>query len=66
MAQKGVINKPNSRTLLPVGEYDFSVNSHGTHVGGTMAAAKDNAGMHGVAFDANLVSGLLMNGYLQL
>ncbi|MGG7074512.1 S8 family serine peptidase [Campylobacter sp. 9BO] len=30
--------------------------SHGTHVGGTIAANRDGKGMHGVAWGANLVS----------
>ena len=30
--------------------------SHGTHVGGTMAASRNGEGMHGVAFGANLYS----------
>jgi autotransporter-associated beta strand protein len=30
--------------------------NHGTHVAGTVAASKNNIGMHGVAFDATLVS----------
>ena len=30
--------------------------SHGTHVGGTMAASRDGSGMHGVAFKAQLYS----------
>ena len=50
--------KSNSGTVLtiPAG-YDWFYHNHGTHVGGIMAAAKDNIGMHGVAFDANLQSG---------
>ncbi|WWV69708.1 Extracellular serine protease precursor [Sporomusa ovata DSM 2662] len=44
--------------VLP-SDYDWVANNHGTHVAGIMAAAKDNIGMHGVAFDANLLSGNL-------
>ena len=32
------------------------IESHGTHVGGTMAAQRDGKGMHGVAFDAVLMA----------
>ena len=54
------VYKSNSVTLWDVPpNFRWSINNHGTHVGGTMAAAKDNIGMHGVAFDANLVSGML-------
>lgn len=50
--------KTNSGTLLTVpGGYDWIGNDHGTHVGGIMVAAKDGSEMHGVAYDANLVSG---------
>ena len=38
-------------------DYSWIQYTHGTHVGGIMAATKDNVGMHGVAFDADLVSG---------
>ncbi|MDT8900005.1 S8 family serine peptidase [Anaeroselena agilis] len=50
--------KLNSSTVLlvPAG-FDWTRNSHGTHVGGIMAAARNNVGMHGVAFDADLLSG---------
>ena len=37
--------------------YDWLGNNHGTHVAGIMAAAKNNAGMHGLAFGADLLSG---------
>ena len=47
-------------TLVP-GGYNWEKNTHGTHVGGIMAAAKNNSGMHGVAFDANLWSGDVMS-----
>ena len=33
-----------------------SLNNHGTHVGGIMAAQRDGKGMHGVAFDAVLIA----------
>lgn len=53
--------KSNSKTitLIPSGywEKNKKTPTHGTHVGGIMAAAKDGFGMHGVAFDANLWSG---------
>ena len=50
--------KSNSNTVTSVpSSYDWITDNHGTHVGGIMAAAKNNYGMHGVAFDANLWSG---------
>lgn len=55
------IHKLNSRTLMPVGDYDWTENVHGTLAGGIMAASKNNIGMHGVAFDADLLSGLLLD-----
>ena len=39
--------------------YNFKGAEHGTHVAGIVVGSKDNKGMHGVAFDANLVSGML-------
>ncbi|MEL6061918.1 MULTISPECIES: S8 family peptidase [unclassified Methylobacterium] len=37
------------------GTYDAAFNDpHGTHVTGTIGAARDGIGMHGVAFDANV------------
>ena len=38
----------------PPGVYDWSVLKHGTHVAGIAAASRDGAGMHGVAFDADV------------
>ena len=53
-------DKLNSGTVLPVpGTYDWVELDHGTHVGGIIAAAKNDQGMHGVAFDADLLSGEL-------
>ena len=50
--------KSGSGTVIPVPDgYDWIGDVHGTHVGGTMAAARDGIGMHGVAYDANLISG---------
>lgn len=40
----------NSYNNLVAGEF------HGTHVAGIAAAAKNNAGMHGVAYDANVLA----------
>ena len=51
------VNKANSRTVTIPHNYNWAANTHGTHVGGIMAAAKNNLGMHGVAFEANLLSG---------
>ncbi|WP_094605918.1 S8 family serine peptidase [Sporomusa silvacetica] len=51
-------SKTGSRYIgVPPSDYDWVENNHATHVAGIMAAAKDNTGMHGVAFDANLLSG---------
>ena len=36
--------------------HKYTNDSHGTHVGGTMAASRDGNEMHGVAFGANLYS----------
>lgn len=56
------VNKLNSKTvsLLPE-DYDWTEYFHGTHVGGIMAAAKNDKGMHGVAFDADLASADILN-----
>lgn len=35
---------------------DRDTTSHGTHVAGTIAAAKDGRGMHGVAYDAEILA----------
>ena len=37
------------------GIYDWSIVAHGTHVAGIVGASKDNVGMHGVAYNADLV-----------
>lgn len=49
--------------LEPPGVYDWSVLTHGTHVAGIAAASRDGAGMHGVAFDAD-VAGTTFAQYL--
>ena len=51
--------KTGSATVNPVpsGYIWTGDNDHGTHVGGIMAAAKDDEGMHGAAYNANLLSG---------
>jgi subtilase-type serine protease len=36
--------------------FDWAKLSHGTHVAGIMVAAKDDTGMHGIAFDAECIS----------
>jgi subtilase-type serine protease len=43
---------------------DLEYNAHGTHVGGTMAAARNGSGMHGVAFGSGLVSAQLFTNRL--
>ena len=45
------------RDIITSGNYvqpGFTYQSHGTHVGGTIAANRDGSGMHGVAFGSNL------------
>ena len=50
--------KAGSYTLVPIPDnFNWKVYEHGTRVASIMAATKDNTGMQGVAFDANLVSG---------
>ena len=52
------VTKQNSGTILAVPEnYDWLQHYHGSHVAGIMAASKNEIGMHGVAFDADLLSG---------
>ena len=51
-------NKSHSFYIAgPPLDYDWVQYTHGSHVGGIMAAAKNNIGMHGLAFDADLLSG---------
>ena len=47
---------------------DWESETHGSHVSGIIAAKRDGIGMHGVAFDAGLWAGALLNnyGYLDL
>lgn len=40
---------------LQKNEFNISGNDHGTHVSGIIAAAKNDSGMHGVAYDADLL-----------
>ncbi|EPY02042.1 serine protease [Magnetospirillum fulvum MGU-K5] len=44
------------QTYVPNWAYD----THGSHVAGIMAALRNGVGMHGVAFDANLVSAVIL------
>lgn len=37
------------------GTYNWSELDHGSHVAGTVAAAKNGVGMHGVAYDAEVI-----------
>lgn len=47
---------------------DWESEDHGSHVAGIIAAKRDGIGMHGIAFDARLWAGALLNnyGYLDL
>ena len=56
-------SKTGSATVnsVPSGYIWTGDNTHGTHVGGIMTAAKDNVEMHGVAYNANLLSGDVMS-----
>lgn len=57
------VNKLNSKTVsLVPKDYDWAEYYHGTHVGGIMAAAKNDKGMHGVAFDADLAAADVLTG----
>lgn len=42
-------------TAWPVGGFDVPDGAHGTHVASTAAGRRDGLGMHGVAFDADLL-----------
>lgn len=49
----------NIRRIIQSGPYvqpGWEFNTHGTHVGGTIAANRDGSGMHGVAFGADLTA----------
>ena len=43
-------------TTIDFGYGTYDDHGHGTHVAGIMASSKNNEGVHGVAFDANIVS----------
>ena len=43
-------------TTIDFGYGTYDDHGHGTHVAGIMAASKNDEGVHGVAFDANIVS----------
>ncbi|WP_172201586.1 S8 family serine peptidase [Campylobacter sp. RM16188] len=54
-SNKGEFKKGESFNIG--GEWIAGINdSHGTHVGGTMAASRNGSGMHGVAFGSKLYS----------
>lgn len=50
------LDKTTGQTYMPNWAYD----THGSHVAGIMAATRNGVGMHGVAFDANLVSAVTL------
>ena len=43
-----------SDSWIEPGVYDWSKYNHGTHVAGIMAAGRDDIGMHGVAYNADI------------
>jgi len=43
-------------TTIDFGYGTYDDHGHGTHVAGIMAASKNDVGVHGVAYDANIVS----------
>ncbi len=51
-------------TTYPItGNIDWSINLHGSHVGGIMVSPKDGIGMHGVAHEATLHSVAYLEDY---
>lgn len=52
------LDETTGQDYVPNWLYD----KHGSHVAGIMAALRNGVGMHGVAFDANLVSGVMLGG----
>ncbi|MGI6657693.1 MAG: S8 family serine peptidase [Desulfobulbus sp.] len=50
------LDETTGRLYVPNWAYD----AHGSHVAGIMTALRDGIGMHGVAFDANLVSAVML------
>lgn len=52
------LDETTGQDYVPNWLYD----KHGSHVAGIMAAMRNGVGMHGVAFDANLVSGVMLGG----
>ena len=58
--------KLSSRTTFDLPDtINWEKDLHGTHVAGIMAADKNNVGMHGVAFDADLLSGAFVGGSIK-
>lgn len=61
-----------AESVLPVMENgqiyvpDWTLNVHGSHVGGIMAAMRNGQGMHGVAFDARLLGWAKFMGEISL
>ena len=50
------VNKSYLQGYVNFANAGWDINRHGTHVAGIMAASKDGVGMHGVAFDAGILS----------
>jgi subtilase-type serine protease len=55
--------KTGSYDVEGVTAFNWAELSHGTHVAGIMVAAKDDTGMHGIAFDAECISRRVANEY---
>lgn len=54
-ANPELATKMNSYNVDNLNNYDWSLLDHGTHVAGIVAASKDGVGMHGVAFQADVI-----------
>ena len=63
LSHREFVSKDNSYVIGEIPkDMDWLKNDHGTHVGGIISASKDGKGMHGTAFNSNLVSGLFYSG----
>lgn len=57
--------KQNSEMINVEGDgiYDWANVDHGTHVAGIVAASKNDLGMHGIAFDAEVKGVVYYSGF---